>query len=60
MLDGRLGFKILQGFAITFGFATEEELKEWAKMQLPKAQTLINKAAEMESPTIGMNFEFVD
>ncbi|KAF2176763.1 hypothetical protein K469DRAFT_605911 [Zopfia rhizophila CBS 207.26] len=60
ILDGRLGFKIVQGFAITFGFAAEEELKEWAKMKLPKAQILMKKVAEMESTTIGTNFEFVD
>lgn len=58
ILDGRLGFKIMKGFAITFGFATEEELKEWAKMPLPKLQLLVEKVAEMESPTIGTNFEF--
>lgn len=60
ILDGRLGFKIVQGFAITFGFAAREELKEWAQMKLPNAQSLKRKVAEMESTTIGMNFEFVD
>ena len=58
IVDGRLGFKIMAGFTITLGFATKEELKVWAKMKLPKAQELIEKVAEMESATMGTNFEF--
>ena len=60
ILDGRLGFEIIHGVSITFGFASEGELKEWAKMQLPNVKSLINKVAEMESATIGTNFEFLD
>lgn len=60
IVDARLGFKVVQGFAITFGFARREELKEWAKMRLPKTPSLIDKVAGMESSTIGTNFEFVD
>lgn len=60
ILDGRLGFKIVQGFAITFGFAAREELREWAKMKLPNAQSLKRKVAKMEGTTIRVNFEFVD
>ena len=48
----------MAGFTITLGFATNEELKVWAKMKLPKAQELIEKVAEMESATMGTNFEF--
>jgi hypothetical protein len=50
----------MQGFSITFGFAVEEELKEWAKMKLPNVKALTEKVAEMKSATIGLNFEFVE
>jgi hypothetical protein len=60
ILDGRLGFTIVQGKAITFGFAAREELKQWDKMHLPNAQKLKRKVAEMEGTTIGVNFDFVD
>jgi hypothetical protein len=50
----------VQGFAITFGFAAREELREWAPMELPNAQSLKRKAAEMEGTTIGVNFAFVN
>lgn len=43
MIDARLGFKIIQGLAINFGFATKEELKEWASMKLPEGQSRIHE-----------------
>lgn len=60
IVDGRLGFKILQGITITVAFAAEEELKEWGKMKLPKIPTLMQRVTEMESEKIRMNFEFVE
>ena len=43
-----------------FGFAEREELEEWGKMQLPNNQNLKQKVAQMESTTIGVNFDFDD
>jgi hypothetical protein len=60
IVDARLGFKILQGFTITFGFATQDELKGWVTMKLPSSDRLREKVASMTTKKIGMNFEFVD
>jgi hypothetical protein len=60
ILDGRLGFTIVQGKVITFGFAVQEELEHWGKMHLPNVETLKQKVAGMEGTTIGVNFDFVD
>jgi hypothetical protein len=43
-----------------FGFATQEELAEWDKMHLPNVENLRRKVAQIESTTIGVNFDFVD
>lgn len=60
ILDARLAFEIKDGFAITFAFTTEDELKTWAKMMLPRSPELAGKVAEMESTNtkIGVNFAF--
>ncbi|KAH0558659.1 hypothetical protein GP486_004690 [Trichoglossum hirsutum] len=58
ILDDRLGFTIVQGFAITFCFMVEEELNKWAKMKLPNSLSLKKIAISMTSEKIGMNFEF--
>lgn len=58
--DARLGFKLLRGLTITIGFATESELRSWAKMTLPKSDRLKDKVALMDTPKIGTNFEFTD
>lgn len=42
------------------GFAVEEELKFWRKMDFPKKVGVMQKIKEMESGKIGMNVEFVD
>jgi hypothetical protein len=42
------------------GFATEEELKLWEKMLLPKTTSLMRKIKEMESKQISMNVKFID
>jgi hypothetical protein len=60
ILDGRLGFTIVQGRVIMFGFAAREELEQWDKMHLPNLENLKRKVAEMEGTTIGVNFDFVD
>lgn len=56
IFDSRLAFKSLNGFAIYFVFATREELQGWRKKKFPGG--LKQKALQMESPTIGLNFDF--
>ena len=58
IIDGRLGFKLVQGRTIIAGFASEEELKSWAKMKFPKTESVVRKIEEMVSEKIGMNYEF--
>lgn len=60
ILDARLAFSIVDGFAITFAFATNDELERWSKMRIPKEPNLIQKVTEMKSKTIGVNFTFED
>ena len=60
ILDARLAFKTVRGFAIHFVLATKEELEGWPKKQFPGERDLERKAAEMETPTIGVNFTFKD
>ena len=59
IIDARLGFRIIQGLAINFGFATKEELKKWAPMRLPDMQKLRAIVTLMKSEHMGNNFEFV-
>ncbi|KAK4132082.1 hypothetical protein BT67DRAFT_444200 [Trichocladium antarcticum] len=59
LLDARLAFNIIEGFAITFAFATQEELQTWSKMRIPRqTDRLAQKMAEMGSKHIGVNFAF--
>jgi hypothetical protein len=60
VLDARLGFQIEQGYAITFLFATNEVVANWAKMTLPYSEGLERKVRELEmlSTKIGHNFTF--
>ncbi|CZS92365.1 uncharacterized protein RAG0_02776 [Rhynchosporium agropyri] len=62
ILDARLAFEIKDGFSITSAFATEDELKKWAKMFLPRLPGLEAKVTDMGSihPKIGVNFAFKD
>jgi len=41
-------------------FATREELEGWPKKKFPNEESLKERAREMESPTIGLNFTFTD
>lgn len=59
IIDARLGFKIIRGLAINFGFATKEELKEWAPMKLPDLRSLRDRVTAMRGENSGNNFEFV-
>ncbi|PNY23835.1 Uncharacterized protein TCAP_06223 [Tolypocladium capitatum] len=58
--DARLCVSITEGYAITFGFATEDLVAGKPKMLLPNLNALKRKVAEMESPGIGVNFAFVN
>ncbi|RGP71686.1 hypothetical protein FLONG3_6990 [Fusarium longipes] len=58
--DGRTGFKIVRGRAILLAFIVPEELKVWAKMQLPEGRGLEPIVQQMQgvSSRIGTNFAF--
>ncbi|KAJ5111751.1 hypothetical protein NUU61_001381 [Penicillium alfredii] len=60
ILDARLGFQIEKGYAITFLFATDEVIANWAKMTLPYSVGLEQKVKNLEilSANIGLNFKF--
>ncbi|KAM4058165.1 hypothetical protein HRG_014529 [Hirsutella rhossiliensis] len=60
VLDGRIGFEIKRGYAITFEFATVDILERWTKMTLPNTPGLAEKVAGMQSSNIRINFEFED
>ncbi|KJK74213.1 hypothetical protein H634G_10586 [Metarhizium anisopliae BRIP 53293] len=60
VLDARLAFRIEGGYAIHCVFATREELRGWPKKKFPRNRGLEQKAAEMESQTMGLNFTFTD
>ncbi|AEO57119.1 hypothetical protein MYCTH_2056329 [Thermothelomyces thermophilus ATCC 42464] len=60
ILDARLGFEIKEGYAITFLYATDEVIANWAKIVLPYSKALVEKVSDMEkeSTRIGLNFAF--
>ncbi len=58
VLDSRVGFEMQEGYPIIFAFGAEDVVKNWVKMILPKLDGLPQKVANMESPKIGLNFEF--
>jgi alpha-glucuronidase len=60
VLDARLGFEIKEGYAITFLFAVDEVIANWAKIVLPYSERLVEKVSNMkkESRKIGLNFTF--
>lgn len=60
VIDGRTAFKIVNGHINVVGFAIEEELQYWGKMQLPNKTGVIQKVQDMESEKIGMNVEFLE
>ena len=62
ILDARLGREILEGYAITVIFMTEELLarSKVPKMLLPNLPGLKEKVADMQSEKIRLNFEFED
>lgn len=58
ILDGRLSFKILDGYAVYMMFAVQRRLDKFAKMILPNAPEFRAQVNEMTTPKIGFNFEY--
>ncbi|KAF2744343.1 hypothetical protein M011DRAFT_470480 [Sporormia fimetaria CBS 119925] len=56
--DARLYAETRTGYAFTFIFATDEVVAAWPKIKVPNSQDFRQKAIDMESPTIGVNFSF--
>jgi hypothetical protein len=48
----------LKGPIVFLGFVEPEELKYWAKMELPRLPELMKLVEEMQTEEIGANFEF--
>ena len=59
VIDARLGFTVIEGIVINFGFATKEELKEWATMKLPNLPEFKTRIISMTRENIGNNFELI-
>ena len=57
-VDSRTSVEIKEGYPIVFEFATEEVVKPWTKMVLPKVEELQQEVRDMESPMIRLNFDF--
>ncbi|OAA38528.1 hypothetical protein ISF_09886 [Cordyceps fumosorosea ARSEF 2679] len=47
ILDARMKYEIKTGYAITFEFGTEELVRKWPKMELPKLEVLKQKVASI-------------
>ncbi|KAI3331230.1 hypothetical protein F4824DRAFT_476004 [Ustulina deusta] len=58
LLDGRLGFTILNGYVFNIGFAAEAEIQFWAKMDLPASDEIKAKVDELQQ-RLNTNFTFV-
>lgn len=58
VLDGRIGFELNEGYAITFEFATVDVVERWPKLTLPNTPGLAEKVIAMQSPNIRINFAF--
>ena len=58
IVDGRVGIELVEGYAITFEFATSEIIAIWPKLSLPNIPLLVDKVSQMESPKIKMNVSF--
>ncbi|KAL2056592.1 hypothetical protein ABVK25_002986 [Lepraria finkii] len=58
ILDGRLCFQIIHGFALTLVFAAPERLGKFAKMILPDSPDLKAQVDRMTTAKIGFNYEY--
>lgn len=55
ILDSRVDFEMMKGYAITFEFATDNITRDWPKLTVPA--NLEQKLASMQSETIGVNYK---
>ncbi|KAK0702708.1 hypothetical protein B0H67DRAFT_500093 [Lasiosphaeris hirsuta] len=55
----RLGFTVLEGFCVNVGFASESEVRFWAKMELPDTEAVKAKADELKLRGFNINISFV-
>jgi len=58
VLDGRLCFKIVEGYAVTMVFAVPKRLGKFAKMILPDSSELKAQVRNMTTSKIGFNYEY--
>ncbi len=58
ILDGRLSFKLLNGYDVIMVFAVQERLSKFAKMILPDTPELRAQVGDMTTPKIGFNYEY--
>jgi len=58
--DARLAFTIVEGTAIIFGFGAREEVKQWAKMKLPKSLELEEEVKIMREEAIETGDIFIE
>ncbi|KAK8144788.1 hypothetical protein G3M48_005346 [Beauveria asiatica] len=58
ILDARIKYEIKTGYAITFELGTEDLVRDWPKMELPKLEVLERKVASMQSAEVQLNFTF--
>jgi hypothetical protein len=56
--DARISFRVLKGPIVFLGFVEPEELKHWAKMELPRLPELVELVEDMQTEEIGANFQF--
>jgi len=56
--DARLSWRRRKGYILFFVFATKEELARWPGKMYPMDDDMVQKVAQMQSPTIGVKFVF--
>jgi hypothetical protein len=54
--DARLYTETITGYVCTYIFATDEVIARWPPIEVPDSQEFRQKAFDMKSPTIGVNF----
>lgn len=47
LIDGRVGWTILEGQAMAIGYASEEEIKHWGTFELGDTPSLREKVADL-------------
>ncbi|KFA81188.1 hypothetical protein S40288_11709 [Stachybotrys chartarum IBT 40288] len=60
LIDGRVGWTILEGYQIAIGYASEAEISHWGKIELVESEALRAKVAELNARGIRTNFVFIE